>query len=460
MKNENVVKTTSRETDMTVGKPLPLIFKFFLPLFIGNVFQQVYNMVDSVIVGRYVSAEALGAVGLTGTIMFLLLGLASGLTQGFAVLCGQRFGAGDIRGLKRSVANAVILSVVSALVITALGAIFMNPMLRIMNTPEDIYQDAYHYIIIIDYGIICTVFYDMFSAFLRSVGNSKVPLYFLILCAGLNIVLDLLFIVVFHMGTGGAALATVVSQAISALLCGIYLFVKFPILIPEKSDWKIHREESKKQIAVGVPMALQFGVTASGTMVMQAAINVFGSVAISAFTAGCKVVQILTQGFPAMGQTMAAYCAQNYGKKEAARIKEGVRVGTWLSNAYAVIAMVLCVLLLKPALYLFYSSGTDISAYLPWARTYVYLSMIFFIPLGFIFVYRNVMQGCGYGFLPLMGGVIEFVARVITAIIAIHVHSYALAAFCDPAAWIATGIFTLVAYRFILKKIYREFERE
>ena len=201
MAEEILQQDKKREQDMTKGKPMSMIVRFVIPLFIGNMFQQLYSMVDSIIVGHFVGVKALGAVGSTGTIMFLILGFATGLTTGFTVLCAQRFGAKDFRGLRQSVANAILLSIVSTVVITWLAVLCMNPLLKIMNTPADIYQDAYNYIIVITWGTFTIVFYNLFSAFLRAVGNSKIPLVFLILSAILNVFLDLLFIIVFKMGT-------------------------------------------------------------------------------------------------------------------------------------------------------------------------------------------------------------------------------------------------------------------
>ena len=207
------------EMDMTRGNPMPLILKFTIPLVIGNIFQQLYNMADTIIVGRYVGAGALAAVGSTGTIMFLITGFSQGITAGFTVLTAQRYGAKDSEGVKKSVANGILLAVLVTLFLTALGVLTMEPLLRLMNTPEDIFQDAYDYIIVICAGIGANVFYNLLSACLRSVGNSQAPLYFLVLSACLNVVLDLVFIICFHMGVAGAAWATNLSQAVSAALC-------------------------------------------------------------------------------------------------------------------------------------------------------------------------------------------------------------------------------------------------
>jgi len=445
------------EQDMTQGRPLPVIVKFVLPLFIGNVFQQLYNMVDAIIVGRFVGQKALAAVGSTGTIMFLLLGFAIGLTAGFTVLISQRFGAGDREGVRRSTANAVLLSLAATVILTLSSVAGMRTLLTIMNTPADIFDDAYAYITVIAWGTAAFVFYNLFSAILRAIGNSRVPLFFLVFAACLNVVLDLVLIIVFHMGAAGAALATDISQGVSAVLCLIYSWVKFPQLRPQRG-FRFCREDSVFQLRVGLPMALQFAITASGTMVMQSAVNLFGSVAVAGYTAGNKVLYLLTQGFPALGQAMATFCGQNFGKGDPGRIRQGIRAGVRLSNGYAVVSGILSVALIRPALALFFSGAGDFNGALPWTRTYVIICAVLFIPLGLIYIYRNAMQGCGYGMLPMIGGVVELEARLGVALAAMAVMSYPLACFCDPAAWIAAGIFTGVSCRFVMKRVDRRFE--
>lgn len=458
MNSEAVAKTDSNkkksgETNMTEGNPMSLILKFTLPLFIGNVFQQFYNMVDSIIVGHFVNADALGAVGSTGTIMFLLLGFGTGLTQGYAVLPSQRFGAGDTEGVKRGVANSLVLSIITSILVTAVGVAVMNPLLHLMNTPDNIYDYAYKYIIVIAWGTATIVFYNLFSSLLRSVGNSTAPLFFLIFSAVLNIFLDLLFIAVFKMGTMGAALATDCAQGISAIFCGIYIWVKFPILRPRRKDFFINIPDTKKQLGVGLPMALQFSITASGAMVMQTAINAFGSTAISAFTAAGKLVNLLMQGFLSFGQADATYCAQNFGKGDYGRVKEGVKATFILTILYTIVAVILTFALLRVTMYLFFDASTDIDEMIMWARPYVVYASIFYFPLGMIFIYRNSMQGCGYGLLPMIGGIVEFCARTICALVSIRIHSYNLAVFCDPCAWICAGTFVFFAYHYLMKKI-------
>ncbi|MBQ5483903.1 MAG: MATE family efflux transporter [Lachnospiraceae bacterium] len=447
------------ELDMTKGRPMPIIFRFFLPIFLGNMFQQVYNLVDSVIVGQFVGQDAFAAVGSTGTIMFLIFGFANGLATGFTVLTSQKYGAKDEKGIRRSVSNAILLCILVALITTVLSLSTMPTILRLMNTPAAIYRDAYTYITIISAGIGCCCFYNLFSSLLRSVGNSKVPLYFLIFSAGLNILLDLVLIIGAKMGVAGAALATIISQGISAVLCAVYIFTRVPMLRPRREDWGLHMECTRKQLGVGLPMALQFAITASGTMIMQSAINKFGKVAIAGFTASSKVGGLLTQAFPALGQSMATYSGQNYGKGDVKRIHQGSHVAVVMAIVASVIGAVLALLLLKPAIPLFMGKDVDMASILPWARQYTYVSIIFYIPLGVLFIYRDMMQGCGYGFLPMVGGALELLARVVMTVLSIHFGSYLLGVSGDPAAWLVTGVFSAIAYKVVMRDVERKFEK-
>lgn len=442
--------------DMTEGSIIPKLLRFVLPVFLGNVFQQFYNMVDTIIVGRYVSAKALAAVGSTGTIMFLILGFATGLTGGFTVITSQAYGAGDERKVRHSVANGIILSIFVTIVMTAVSLLSMKPLLRLMNTPEDIFQDAYTYISIICVGCAASIFYNLFTSYLRSVGNSQVPLYFLIFSACLNIVLDLAFTVGMRKGVAGAAWATVISQGAAALLTFLYIYMKIPLLRPLKTDWYLDKGESRKQMQVGVPMALQFAITASGTMIMQTSINLFGSTAISAFTAASKVQNLFTQGIVSMGVSMTTYAGQNYGAQKIRRIREGVFKAMLILAAYSVAAAAAEILFLPQFSRLFFAGDVDMAAMLKWEYPYIYVSVAFFIPLCMIFINRNTMQGCGYSLLPMLCGVIELAARFIMAYISMAKHSYALAVAGDAAAWVAAGIFSMFSFFHVIRRIEKK----
>lgn len=439
------------ELDMTKGRPLPLILRFVIPLFIGNVFQQLYNMVDTVIVGRYVGSGALAAVGSTGTIMFLITGFAQGLTAGFSVLTSQKYGAGDLHGVRRSVGNGALLSLAAAVLLTAGSLFFMRPLLAAMNTPEDIFSDAYAYISVICMGLGANILYNLLSSYLRAVGNSKAPLFFLILSAGINVVLDLIFIIRFNMGVAGAAWATNAATLISGLLCLVYIAARVPVLRPQRDSFIPLSSYLRYQLAMGIPMALQFSITAAGAMVMQAAVNLFGSTAVAAFTAVSRLQNLVTQGMVAMGQMSATYAGQNAGKGDLPRIRQGVKTSLIISTVYALASASALVLLLPLGIRLFFTGDT--APLLPYAKTYMYICVAFYIPLSYIFVFRNFMQGCGFGFLPMMGGVSELAARCILALVAMKLMSYPLACLCDPAAWVAAAVFTGVSYRYVIRSM-------
>ncbi|WP_026661027.1 MATE family efflux transporter [Butyrivibrio sp. AC2005] len=442
---------------MTEGRPLPILLKFVIPILLGFIFQQFYNMVDTVIVGRFVGPKALAAVGSTGTIMFMIMGLANGMTTGYTVLISHQFGAGSDEGTKKAFVNAIILGFISTLVVTIIAIASMSSLLHIMNTPDDIYDYAYSYIITICAGSFALIGYNLFAASLRAIGNSKTPLYFLIFSAALNIVLDLLFIIVFRLETFGAALATDISQGASAILCIIYIYKKVDILKPEKGSWKLDMNFAKKQLNIGIPMALQFGITASGTMVMQASINVYQSVAIGGFTAAGKVVNLMTAGMPSIGQTTAAYVGQNFGYGDLDRVHQGTKDAMKISVVYSVITGVLSVVLMPTIVSMFFDKGVDISQYLPYSRIYIVEAALFYIPLAMIFIYRNAMQGCGFGKTALMLGVMELVSRLITAFVSMRLSSYAIAVAGDAFSWLTTGVLSYILYMIVMKKLKEKF---
>ena len=437
------------EKNMTVGNPARIILEFVLPIFLGNLFQQLYSMVDTIIVGKFVGTKALAAVGATGNINFLILGFLMGLTAGFTVLTSQRFGAGDLNGMRRSVGTAAILSIAASVVMTIISMISMRGLLTLMNTPEDIFDGSYTYIMIICGGIFAQTAYNLFSSVLRAIGNSKTPLYFLILAAGLNVLLDLLLIIVFQMGAPGAAWATVIAQGISALGCLIYIVKKVPILRLERDDWRIDGHLAKIQMGIGFPMGFQYSITAIGTMMVQAALNTLGSVAVAAFTASIKIEQILTQAYVAMGVTMTNYCAQNRGAGKYSRIRQGFRAITIIGILYSVFAAAIFVFGGKYMVYLFVSDNvTEIMGY---ADTYLRCISIFLPFLSIVNTHRNGIQGMGYGVLPMMAGVAELVGRAIVALIAGHYKSYLGICLASPVAWVLADTLLLIVYFKIMK---------
>ena len=446
----------SAQNDMTAGNPMKIILGFTMPIFIGNVFQQFYNMADAVIVGKFVGNKALAAVGSTGTIMFLIYGFVVGMTAGFTVLTAQKFGAGDIKGMRKTVAGAGILSLLIGILLTVLFMAFMKPLLILMNTPEDIFADAYAYIMIVSGGILAQMLYNLLSSILRALGNSKLPLLFLVISALLNIVLDLVFIVGFGMGAKGAAVATVIAQGVSGILCLLYIIAKIPILHLHREDLEVGSTIYYNQLRIGLPMALQYSITAIGTMMVQSSLNILGSTLVAAYTAAGKIEQVVTQAYVAMGTTMATYAAQNMGAGSVKRIREGFKACTIIGVIFSFAAAGFIMTAGKYMTYLFVSE--DVEVIMSSVDIYLKCIGIFFIPLAVVNIYRNGIQGLGYGLLPMMAGVAELIGRGVVAVIAGAKRSYTGVCMAGPAAWVLAGGLLIAMYYFIMnvnmKKIF------
>lgn len=435
--------------DLTQGSAIKVIIAFCIPLIFGNLFQQLYNMVDSIIVGQFISVDALAAVGSTGSINFLVLGFASGLTSGFAIPVAQAFGGKDYKKMRQYVINAIYLCVGATLVITAITMITTKPILMLMQTPANIIEDAYSYIIIIFAGIGATMLYNLCSAFLRSLGDSKTPLYFLIIASLLNVVLDLLFIINFHMGVAGAAYATVASQLVSGVLCLIFIKKKVSVLHIQKSERAFDQQLCRDLCAIGLPMALQFSITAIGSIVIQSAVNTLGSATVAAVTAANKIQIMVTQPLDTIGVTMATFCGQNLGAGKDDRIHLGIRQSLILSTVYSIIAFVVILFFGQVIALLFISSSetlilSQISQYL------LYNSMFYFV-LGILFVLRNALQGMGYSVVAMLAGAFEMVARVISAFYLVKILGYQAICITNPIAW-AAAIILLVSVYFLVQK--------
>ncbi|WP_066896724.1 MATE family efflux transporter [Clostridium nigeriense] len=440
--------------DMTTGNPVKLILLFSIPLLIGNIFQQFYSMVDTIIVGRFIGVDALAAVGSTGSMSFLINGFVVGLTSGFSVLVSQKFGAKDEEGLKKATSSALVLSLIATAIITIVSVLLAKPMLHLMNTPENIMVDAYSYIVIIYAGTIATVVYNIISGILRALGDSKTPLYFLIVASILNIILDIVFIVNFSMGVAGAAWATIISQGVSGILCIVYTYSKYNILRLKRNDFKVKKRVYIKHLKIGIPMALQFSITAIGIMIVQGALNVFGSTAIAAYTAASKVLQIVMQPAITFGVTMATYCGQNLGAKNYKRIKEGVKKCTEISVITSIIAGLILVFGGKFFVGLFIENPN--ATILAYAQECLNYSAIFFIPLGLIFIYRNALQGMGESFVPMMAGAYELIARGLVAFILPKFLDYTGICLADPVAWLSASIPLGIYYFKKMKSIEKQ----
>lgn len=441
---------SSATKDMTVGEPLKLIFFYSIPLIIGNIVQQLYSMADTIIVGRYLGMEALAAVGTTGPMNFLVLGFVTGLTAGFAVIVAQRFGAKDENGLKRSVAMNIILNVVSSVVITIISLITVNPILKLINTPESIFTNASKYISIIYIGISAIVLYNGTACILRALGDSKSPLFFLMISAVLNIILDILFIATFDMGVAGAAWATVISQAFSGISSLIYMIIRYPILKTRKKDYEWDSWFAWQHLRIGLPMALQFSITAIGVVILQGALNIFGPVKIAAYTAAQKVEQLIAVAAGTFGVTMANYTGQNLGARQIDRIREGTNKCAFLTVAFSLASMIIALLFGGQLTGLFVNdNATEVIVA---AKEYLYITSVFYPFLFLIFVYRNVLQSMGKGFMPLMAGVFELVTRTIAAYALPMVMGYAGICLAGPLAWISAAVPLLIAYLVIIRR--------
>lgn len=435
---------------MTVGKPSKLIIQFMIPMFLGNVFQQFYNVADSIVAGQFLGVQALAAIGSTGSLMFFVTGWMNGMSSGFAILVSQWFGAKKYDRMRHYVAMSVYLSIILSVLMTV-GFLAANvPILRMMNYSPDIMPDVTAYMGIIYAGLIVTAAYNALAAFLRALGDSRSPLYFLIISAAINVVLDIVFIVYGGMGVDGCAYATVIAQAISALLCFIYIVKRYPILHLKREDFRISFRSWGRLLALGIPMALQFSITAIGTIIVQGAVNVYGEIYMAGFSAAGKLQNIIATVFSAFGATIATYVGQNRGAGKMDRVRQGVRTTQMMIIVYSVFAMAVVLLLGRYMMWIFVSpSETEVIDV-----AVLYFRTVFWCYpfLGSIFLYRNTLQGLGYGLVPMLGGVFELIARAgIVLLVAGHT-SFVGVCLSDPAAWLSALIPLVPYYIYIMKK--------
>lgn len=436
--------------ELTTGTPGKVIWRFMLPIFIGNVLQQVYQMVDTIIVGQFVGTQAFAAVGSTSGIYFLLFGFIWGSTSGFTVLTAQKYGEGDFRGMRRSIGNAAVLSIIVTALLTAVTTLGMPALLRAMNTPEDLYRDTLSYIRVVSIGLFAQTLYNFMASLLRAVGNSRAPLFFLILSSIINIILDIILIIPLKLGISGAAIATVIAQGISGLLCLAYVWKRAPILHLSKKDWRLRRAIAMQELKVGIPMALQYAITAVGQIILQSAMNLLGSMAVAAYAAGSKVQVFMEQGPIALGSVMAVYCAQNMGAGNMARIRKGVRVANLQNVAYVLVVGTIVAFFGKYMTYLFVADS--VPEIIGNVDVFLKTISVTCVLLGLLCIYRNGIQGMGYGPLSMIGGVIELIARAGAAVIVARYRSFFLACLGTPAAWLFAFLFFYVAYGRIMRR--------
>lgn len=441
---------------MTEGNPLGLILGFSIPMLAGLLFQQMYNLVDTIIVGQTLGDSALAAVGSTGSINFLINGFCMGICSGFAIPVAQRFGAESYDSMRKFVGNSIILSAIFAIVITTFVSIFCFQILEIMQTPEDIIDLAYSYISIIFFGIPVTFLYNLTAGIMRSLGDSKTPTYFLIMAAGINIVLDIVFILVLGMSVDGPALATVVSQLIAGLSCLIYMKKKFPILKLKRSDLKLGPHHSQVLISMGIPFGLQYSITAVGSVILQTAVNGLGTIAVASMTAGAKVSMFVVCPFDALGGTMATYAGQNVGAKDIPRVKKGVWTAQLLGTIYAVFIFIVLYFAGRYILRLFTSTDIVIEQ----AMMFLLANGITYTLLAAVNIFRFAIQGMGFSTFAIYSGVMEMIARILVAFTFVPMIGFSGAIWASPVAWLFAVIFLVPGLYYCCRKLDVKFSGE
>lgn len=437
--------------DMTNGSPSKHILGFAVPMLFGMLFQQFYNLVDTIIVGKTLGVEALAGVGATGSINFMIIGFCMGVCNGFVIPVAQCFGAKKPADLRKYVFNGYICSIVFAIVLTLASVIFCRRILIIMNTPADIIDHAYNYIVVIFIGIPTVFLYNMVSGVIRSLGDSKTPVVFLVLSSIINVVLDFFLILVCKMGVAGAGWATVTSQLISGLTCLIYMYKKYDILKGDKSERVLDKRFITNLCMNGVPMGLQYSITAIGSTILQAAVNTLGSTYVAAMTAGSKMFNFTCCPFDALGSTMATYAGQNVGAAKIKRLGQGVRSAMIIGSVYSVLSLIALYFTTDYIALLFVNaSETTIIAL---TRQFILASACFYIPLTGVNVVRFCIQGMGFSVFAISAGILEMIGRAFAAIILIPSIGFMGACLASPIAWIAADAFLFPAFIHCARKL-------
>ncbi len=445
----------AKTINMTSGSPAKHILRFAVPLLMGNLFQQFYNMVDTVIIGRYLGTTALASVGSTGSICFMIIGLCLGICAGFGIPISQRFGARDYSEMRRYVMNAAWTTICIAAIITATVLILCDDILQMMKTPADIYDGAYTYVSILFMGIPLTMLYNLCSSVVRAMGDSKTPLYFLLISSILNILLDLALVGPF--GIAGPAWATVISQGVSGILCLIYMKKKYAILKLEPGEGRPSASHIGRLLLQGLPMGMQYSITAIGSVILQTAVNELGSAYVAAMAAGMKLSIFFTCPFEALGNTAATYAGQNIGAKRPDRIGKGVRTLLLYGLIYSIAAA--CVLFLfGGVLSRLFMDKPD-----PFIEENAHLLLkynsLFYFFLAFVNIVRFMIQGMGYSFLAITAGVFEMIARSVVGFVFVDRYGFEAACLANPAAWVAADAFLLLAFILIVRREKRKVDQ-
>lgn len=440
-------------TNMTEGRPLKLILPFMVPLLIGNIFQQLYNIADIIIVGRTIGVDALAAVGAISPLFMLQVVLTIGLSNGFTVVTGQRYGARDMDGMRRSIATSIFLSGCFVVLIMLIMHLIIEPVLVLMNIPAELAADARSYVMIITDGIVAMMAYNLLSGVMRSLGDSKTPLYFLIISSLVNIVLAMVFILWFGWGVPGSAIALVIAQAISAALCILYIYRKFPQLHIRRRDFQLTGYELWQHLRMGLPMAVQFSVLGLGIIFLQAVCNKFGADMIAGFTTAIRVEQLALQPMISFGIAMAVFTAQNFGARRFDRIREAVKKCSLLALAFSLVAAVLLFAFGREVISIFLDQPH--AEVLEAARLYILYTVPCYFFLSQIFIFRNAVQGMGIAMIPMCSGVIELIMRTLSAVYLSKLLGYVGICLAEPIAWISSSVFLFGSYLYFVKVLER-----
>ena len=444
-----MANTTAK--DLTVGSPMKLIIRFLIPLLFGMLFQQFYNMVDTMIIGRFLGVDALAGVESTGSVSWLLLGFCMGTCSGFAIPVAQKFGSHDYDGLRRTVGNILWLSAIIAAVMTLGISSLCRNILVWMNNPPETISYAYDYIFIIFLGIPATILYNMLAGIIRSLGDSRTPLLFLIFSSILNVILDLVLILVAKMGVAGAAVATVLSQLVSGILCLVFMVRRFPILRLSRDDLKLRGDECRMLLGMGLPMGLQYSITSIGTILMQTAVNNLGAAAMAAVTASDKLGMLLAIPLDAIGTAAATYVGQNVGAGKLDRIHAGTKANAILGGVYSIFIFVMIFLFGDLALSLFVEPGQTLIIQM--GHQFLTIVSSFYILLLLVNLLRFSIQGMGFSNYAMIAGVLEMIARGAMALLLVPKFGFDAVCFANPAAWIMADAFLVPMYFYGMKRL-------
>ena len=442
------------QKSMTEGNTLKLILSFSIPLLLGNLFQQFYNVVDAAIVGQTLGSKALAAVGASSSVQFLILGFCMGICQGFAIMVSQSYGANKLEQMHTYIFAGAIWTAILAVVISVLVVVFCPNILHILQVNHEIFKDAYAYLVVIFAGIPFTLLYNYLSAILRAIGDSKTPFLFLAFSAFLNIALDFFCILVLGWGCAGAAIATIFSQAVSGILCLLLIAFKVDVLHIPKSSRYFDKKHSVKLLAMGVPMGLQFSITAIGSMVMQSANNALGTIYVSGFTAGMRIKSLMMCPFDALGSAVSTFLSQNYGALKIDRIHDGYRKGVMVGVLYGVFACIVMVFFGR-ILSMLFVSAKEVEV-LNASALYLRRMGYFYPILGILMTTRMAIQGLGYSARAMLAGVVEMIARCVVALCFVPVFKYNAITWADQMAWMSATLVLIPLWIITVKSIHKK----